>query len=126
MVQGKKTNTLAVELLAREHKFLSGLLPANGGADEGPNPHELLEAALTACTILTAQLYANRRGMKLESTDVTVKVLSEGAESKISREVSFRGDLTAEEKAKLAEIVGKCPIHKLLESKITVETTTIE
>lgn len=95
-----------------------------GGHDEGLDPHELLEAALAGCTILTAQLYANRKGMKLESTDVTVKVVAESKTSSvISREVSFRGDLSEEDKARLTEIVNKCPIHNLLESQIKIETT---
>ncbi len=31
------------------------------GRDEGPDPHEFVEAALAACTILTVQMYAKPR-----------------------------------------------------------------
>ncbi|WP_157865732.1 hypothetical protein AB1A81_16120 [Bdellovibrio bacteriovorus] len=35
----------------------------------------------------------------MESTDVKVKIEVEGPETQISREISFRGDLSEEEKA---------------------------
>lgn len=123
MIIGKRKERLVAEISARTHVMLSGLVEKLGGHDEGPNPHELLEAALAACTILTAQMYANRKGLKLESTDVEVKILSEGAETVISREVNFKGELTEEDRNKLVEIIEKCPIHKLLESSVRINTT---
>ncbi len=123
MINGTRKENLVVDLVARGHHLLSGLDEKLGGRDEGFNPHEIFEASLAACTILTAQMYANRKGIKLESTDVTVKILKEGAESVVAREVSFHGDLSNEDREKLAEMIGKCPIHKLMESQIKVETT---
>jgi len=122
MVEGIRKASLMAEMSARQHTILSGLAEKLGGGDEAPDPHELLEAALAACTILTGQLYAGRKGYKLDSIDVAVKVEAEGAESRISRRVSYRGALSAEEKARLTEIVGRCPIHRLLQSKISIET----
>lgn len=123
MVTGVRKEGLTAEIAVRDHRLISGVVEKLGGHDEGLNPHELLEAALVGCTIITAQMYANRKGMKLESTDVTVKVVSESKESSvISREVSFRGDLSDEDRARLTEIVNKCPIHNLLESNIKIDT----
>lgn len=123
MITGSRKEPLVAEIVVRNHHLISGLVEKLGGQDEGPNPHELLEASLAACTILTAQLYANRKGMKLESTDVQVRITAEGKDSVISREVSFRGELSEAEKTRLLEIVNKCPIHNLLESNIKIETT---
>jgi len=123
MVSGQRREVLVADIVAGHYQIISGVSKDLGGGDEGPDPHSLLEAALTACTVITAQMYALRKGMKLESTDVIVKILSEGAETRIGREVSFRGELTAEEKIRLTEIVNKCPIHKLLESHVKIETT---
>lgn len=122
MITGKRKENFVAEINVRDHQVLSGLPESLGGHDEGPTPHELLESALAACTILTAQMYAKRKGLKLDSTVVAVKIITEGADSVISREVSFEGDLSAEERVKLSEIVEKCPIHKLLESNIKIET----
>mgnify|MGYP002135443631 CR=1 FL=1 len=126
MIQGTRPENLVAELMVRNHKFLSGVSPKLGGKDEGPDPHELLEAALAACTIITLQMYANRKGYKLDSTEVIVKVLTEGAESKISRQISYRGELDQEQKTRLTQIADACPIHKLLESHIQIQTEVTE
>ncbi len=122
MITGKRKDNLTAEINVRSHQLISGLLEKLGGNDEGLNPHELVEAALAACTILTAQLYANRKGIKLESTDVVVKIVAEGADSVIDLEVNFKGELSEEEKIKLSEIIEKCPIRKLLQSNIKINT----
>lgn len=123
MIHGKTLPELAAKIVAGQHELIAGVLPKLGGKDEGPDPHQLLESALAACTIITVQMYANRRQMKLRSTNVEVKVESESKEaSVITRKVSFEGELTEEERAKLLEIANKCPIHKLLSSQITVKT----
>ena len=123
MIKAKLKNALVADISVRAHQLISGLSEKLGGHDEGPNPHEILEASLAACTILTAQLYAARKGMKLESTDVVVQIVSEGEETQISREVSFRGELSVDERARLREIIEKCPIHKLLQSHVSIATT---
>ncbi|WP_374031340.1 OsmC family protein [Bdellovibrio bacteriovorus] len=125
MVEGRRKENLVAEMSVREHKVHAGLAEKLGGKDEAPDPHELLESALAACTILTVQLYANRKGYKLESTDVKVKIESEGPETQISREITFRGELTDEEKARLYDIAGRCPIHRLLESKVTITSKMV-
>ena len=125
MITGKKINNLAVEMNAGSHTIRSGLLEKLGGKDEGPNPHELLESALAACTILTVQMYADRKGINLLSTEAKVFIVSEGNETLIKREVTFHGDITSEQKLKLEEIASKCPIHKLLESQVKIETVVL-
>lgn len=121
MVSGQRQELLVAKMVAGNFSIISGVPEKLGGRDEGPNPHEILEAALVACTIITVQMYADRKGIPLESTDVIAKIVSEGTETLITREVSFRGNLTPEQKARLAEIADKCPIHKLLESKVTIQ-----
>lgn len=126
MITGKKINKLAVEMNTRNHSLFSGLTENLGGNDEGINPHELLEAALAACTILTVQMYAAKKGIALESTKALVKIVSEGSEVRISRELTFQGDLKPEEKTKLTEIAEKCPIHRLLQSQVIIETSVVD
>ena len=43
-----------------------------GGDDTGPVPHELLLAALGACTAMTLKVYAERKGWPLRNVRVTV------------------------------------------------------
>lgn len=126
MVTGQRKDNLSVSVKARTHEIISGLAEKLGGNDEGFDPHEMIEAALAACTILTCQLYANRKNWNLISTDVVVRITSETKEgATIQRDIQFQGDLTAEQKERLLEIANKCPIHNLLERKIEIQTSMI-
>ena len=44
-----------------------------GGADAGPNPYELLLAALGACKSMTIRMYADRKGLPLHRTTVRLR-----------------------------------------------------
>lgn len=122
MITAKRNGTLGAVSLARDHQVVSGVSKQSGGDDEGMSPHELLEAALASCTIITVQMYANRKAWPLESTDVVVTTDSEGADSHLTRQITFKGNLDEEQRARLLEISNKCPIHKLLISNIKIET----
>ena len=48
------------------HVFQADEPIENGGNDAGPNPHELLLAALGACASVTVQMYADSKQWPLE------------------------------------------------------------
>lgn len=123
MIAAALKENLQTQINIREHQLVSDVLPSLGGQDRGPDPHELLEAALAACTVITVQMYAHRKQWKLISTDVKIKILSETKEKTvIEREISFRGELDEEQKQRLREIADKCPIHRLLTHPIEITT----
>ncbi len=125
MVQGIRKEKLVAEIVSGTHKIISDVSEKLGGTDSGPGPHEILEAALTACTIITLQMYADRKKWPLTSANVKVSIDKEGPESHITREISLSGELDSEQKARLIEVANKCPIHKLLMSQITISTTAL-
>lgn len=101
-----------------------------GGTNTAPTPPELLLGALGACAALTARLYAQRKGWNLEGVEVEVshdRVKSadypgydpdkHGVGDMISefrQRVVFKGDLDDQQRARLLEIAGRCPVHRML------------
>jgi len=99
-----------------------------GGLGSGPNPYDLMSAALGACTAMTVRLYAERKGWPLDS--VVVRVLHSRAEltakDHFAREIVLQGPLSGEQRARLKEIAEKCPVHQTLERGSVVGTVLAE
>ena len=101
-----------------------------GGGEAGPDPHELLLGALGACTSMTMQMFANRRGWVLEQVAVTLteeKVDNPDEPgrqiSKITRSMLVKGNLTQGQIEALTVAADKCLIHKLITGPQKIETT---
>ena len=124
MVHGHLQNFKSL-LSDGRHEFCADLAAELGGEDTGPNPHEMLEAALAACTLQTMQLYAIRKGWDIQQTKVGVKILSEGTEVEIGRTLSFDPHLTEEQRTKLSLIADKCPVHKILQANVRIVTEQV-
>ncbi len=94
-----------------------------GGQNTGFTPMELLGSALTSCTIITLQLYLNRKDWAYEEVDVTVNFDHKIKPVVINREVTVKGVFNEKQTERILAIANACPVHKLLESGNQIITT---
>jgi putative redox protein len=108
-------------------EFSNHLFGADTGVDNGgdagaPDPHEILDAALAACTGLTLGWYARRRGIPLTDARIVVGHAEGDGVYRLRVEIELEGDLTPAQRADLLRVAEKCPVHKSLTSQIEIET----
>lgn len=110
------------------HAWTSDVPKTHGSHDAAPDPHDLYDSALAACTVLTLELYLRRKSWDVQSMSCSVDRISEQKDAqgkivyRLTRRISVTGGLSAEEKARLIEIANKCPIHKLMEGRTEIDT----
>lgn len=108
-----------------------------GGNNFGPSPYELVSAGLSACTAMTVQMYAKRKGWQIDSIEVhtsydrSYAVDCEDCEAdsaKIDtfhREIKLTANLDEKQRKRILEIADKCPVHKTLHSETQVITKLV-
>lgn len=105
---------------------------SEGGEDRGPNPYQLLLGALGACTAMTLQLYARRKGWPLEQIEVRLMhdrihaedcgecETREGFLDEIRKEIRVSGPLDEEQRQRLLEIARRCPVNLTLQREVRI------
>jgi putative redox protein len=89
---------------------------AAGGLGSGPNPYDLISAAVGACTTMTVRLYANRKGWPLARVRTAVRHTraSLQAPDRFELDITLEGALDDTQRARLMEIAERCPVHLTL------------
>jgi putative redox protein len=116
-----------VEAQVGSSTFLVDEPVSAGGLGSGPNPYDLLSAALGACTAMTLRLYANRQHWPLQAVKVSVvhRRSSLDARDVFAREIHLEGDLDEDQRAHLLAIAERCPVHLSLERGAQVRTVLL-
>jgi uncharacterized OsmC-like protein len=134
IVRETRRGTFQQEIIVGSHHLIADEPATVGGLNSGPGPYDLLLAALGACTSMTLRLYAERKKLPLERTEVRLRhsriyakdcaecETKEGMLDRIDRVISLEGKLDAEQRQQLLEIADKCPVHRTLKSEIDIRT----
>ncbi len=110
-----------------KHNLTADMTLPEGGAGEGPSPHDFYDAALGACKALTVLWYANKKGIPVDDIRTSIRRDSSAEKSGIYRlaaTLHVSGALSDEQIKELESVAGKCPIHKLM-TAITTEISTV-
>ncbi len=109
-----------------------------GGKDLGPTPYELVAAGLSACTAMTIQMYAKRKGWPIDNVEVHTSYGKDYAQdcedcdensAKIdtfTREIKLVSQLDEKQIQRVLQIADKCPVHKTLHNDTQVITTLVK
>lgn len=113
------------------HRLVADEPLDNGGEDAGPAPFDLLLAGLGACTAMTVRMYAERKEWPLKHVEVVLRMDKVEDESghkvdRIERIITLEGDFTGEQRQRLLEIAGKCPVHRILQHPLRIDSRLSE
>lgn len=123
------------QIKAGSHYLTADEPKAVGGDNFGPTPYDFLSAGLAACTSMTIQMYARRKGWKIENVETHINYSKqhaadcedcENTNSKIDtfeRSITLEGDLDEKQQKRIMEIADKCPVHRTLHSETQIITT---
>ena len=122
----------AVRITAGDHVFTGDEGLSAGGGGLGPSPFELLSAALAECTAMTMRWYAREQGWSVDGIEVAVEYSRRqfaGASTAVDvfeKTISIRSAaLSAEQRTRLLDVAGKCPVQRTLE-KVSLITTLVQ
>ena len=109
------------EVRVRDHRLTADEPEDIGGRDLGPSPEELLAGSLAACTAITMQMYADRKGWDVSGLEVDCDYApaERGRPTQFNLILRIPASMSDEQIERLNVIAAKCPIHRTLEGEVT-------
>jgi putative redox protein len=128
VIDETKNGRFQVQVKVSSATFLVDEPAAAGGLGSGPNPYDLLSAALGACTLMTVRQYADLKKFPLARVRVKVTHHRAGLQGRdvFDREIELDGQLDDAQRTRLKAIAERCPVHLTLTRGSDVQTTIVQ
>ncbi|WKL57581.1 OsmC family protein [Asticcacaulis sp. ZE23SCel15] len=117
------TENFKTEIEAGGRALIADEPESLGGKGAGFTPYELLLSALGACSSITLKMYADRKGWPLTGIDVQLHHTKTDDRSVITRTMTLTGDLSDDQRARLAEVIERTPVTRTLKEGADIATT---
>jgi len=133
-VVGRTGDQFLCRVQAGRHTLVADEPSNHGGDDQGPDPYRFLATALGSCTVMTLNMYARHKGLKVQRVRCDVehdRIHAEDCEAceaesgkvdRFRRVIQIEGDLSADERQRMLEIADRCPVHRTLENEIRIDS----
>ncbi|MGO1244610.1 MAG: OsmC family protein [Sphingobacterium sp.] len=122
----KYTTTISygeLEILADEPEEL-------GGQNKGLAPSQLLLSSIGACKAITMKMYADKKEWPLENIHIQLHSEVQRSDRQqttyIRCNIVIEGALDSEQKKRIHTIGEKCPVQKILENPVVIESNLID
>lgn len=114
-----------VEVSAQGTHFLADEPISSGGLASGPDPFDLLSAALGACTVMTVKIYARRKAIAVTHVQamITHRRDPDSQRDVFDRSIFIDGTVTEEEMGQLLAAADRCPVSQTLSTGSGIITT---
>jgi putative redox protein len=115
-----RSGSLRQAVRIRDHQLTIDEPTDKGGEDQGPSPQEILAAALAACTAITMEMYAKRKGWDVGDVEVACDYTpaDRGCPTRFNLVMRFPDAMSDEQVERLRVIAAKCPVHRTLEGEV--------
>jgi putative redox protein len=110
-----------VNIAAAGHVLVGDEPVANGGANAGPGPFDLVLAGLAACTLITLRMYRERKAWPPLAITVELRHRLEDGRHLIDRRVEVAG-ADAAGLGRLRDIVERTPVTLALKAGFAIST----
>ncbi|WP_181248458.1 OsmC family protein [Flavobacterium magnum] len=106
------------------HTIIADEPTEKGGGNQGMNPGELLASSLASCSLITMQMYAQRKAWDLAAAHVEISYEHDMKENTATmiKHITLTGNLDDAQRQRLKYFAGKCPVHRILEKAVNIES----